>query len=604
MKLVSRLLRSLPVLALTFVMVFSLLYALAWVQLYLQPHPYRVASEWIFANIPQGSVLAGPHWDDRLPLSIPGKDAPRYFVMEGKDLELPFYERDTKEKLSILVRRMAKADYIVFPTARISDSIPRVPEEYPYTTALLQLLWAEKLGFTFEKSIKDRPTFLGFTFNDDLADESLSVYDHPKAVIFKNKERLTEEQMRERVFNVKRYEPLPGLNEMLLMDEGGWAATATVYDPNPRRLAMTFGLLVALGLSAWVLVGPFLSFLPDRGLGLSFIGGVTLAGGLTWAAAAARVLPFNSLSGTLFVVLVIGAAAIRLCSSRVTRERCGAAVIHHGANVLLCLFAGVAIVLITKTLYPSYFWGSSEFDRFALAFFARNETIPPAVGWSPASTDGYLYGAHLLSGWLVKLVGATGAFAYELCFVMLGGAVGGVLYSVVLACMRRPVQSVVISLLLIAPVIRGVHVLYHGYSGIDVALAEKALDSNQQRLVEWLSEGVSGAPVVVEACDEPTGHQIAARVGLPLLKGDVAQAVCSLADPESAFQAMMSSKAALLIVPGGEGAPSPARQERVAKFMARPDLFASVYSDGGSVVFAPAFSSYFPRAYTKVTEPE
>ena len=130
MKLVSRLLRSLPVLALTFVMVFSLLYALAWVQLYLQPHPYRVASEWIFANIPQGSVLAGPHWDDRLPLSIPGKDAPRYFVMEGRDLELPFYERDTKEKLSILVRRMAKADYIVFPTARISDSIPRVPEEY------------------------------------------------------------------------------------------------------------------------------------------------------------------------------------------------------------------------------------------------------------------------------------------------------------------------------------------------------------------------------------------------------------------------------------------------------------------------------------------
>lgn len=604
MKLVSRLVRLLPLVTLIFVSGFALVYACAWVQLYRQPHPYRVASEWIFANIPQGSVLAGPHWDDRLPLSIPGKDAPRYFVMEGKDLELPFYERDTKEKLSIVVRRLAKADYIIFPTARIADSIPRVPEEYPYTAAVLQLLWAEKLGFSFEKSIKDRPSFLGFTFNDDLGDESLSVYDHPKVVIFKNKDRLTEEQMRERVFNVKRYEPLPGLNEMLLMDEGGWAATATVYDPNPRRLAMTFGVLVVLGASAWILFGPFLRFLPDRGLGLSFLGGIMLTGGLTWAAAAAQVLPFNSGAGTLFVAVVIGAALIRLCSSRTAREQCGAAVLSHGANVLLCLFAGVAVVLIAKSLYPSYFWGSSEFDRFALAFFSRNETIPPAASWNPTPSSGYLYGAHLLSGWLVKLVGATGSFAYELCFVMLGGAVGGILYSVVLVCMRRPVQSVVITLLLIAPVIRGVHVVYHGYSGIDVALAERDLDPNQKRLADWLSESIEGAPLVAEACDEEGGQRIASRVGLPTAKGEAAQTMCSLVDPDGAFKAMMSNDVALLIVPGREGDASASRQELLAKFVARPDLFASIYSDGGSIVLAPAFSKYFPRAYKKVAEQE
>jgi hypothetical protein len=467
---------------------------------------------------------------------------------------------------------------------------------------VLQLLWAEKFGFSFEKSIKDRPTFLGFTFNDDLADESLSVYDHPKVVVFKNNERLTEEQMRERVFNVKRYEPLPGLNEMLLMDEGGWAKTATVYDPNPRRLAVTFGALVVLGVSAWILFGPFLLFLPDRGLGLGFIGGVILTGGLSWAVAAVGVLPFTAVSGTLFVALVIGAAVIRLCSSRQAREQCSSAVVLHGANVLLCLFAGVAIVLVTKALYPSYFWGASEFDRFALAFFSRNETIPPTVGWNPAPATGYLSGAHLLSGWLVKLVGATGSFAYELCFVMLGGAIGGVLYTVVLLCMRRPIQSAVMTLLLIAPVIRGVHVVYHGYSGIDVALAEKSLDSNQQRLVDWLSESVTGAPLVVEACDEVAGQRVASRVGLPTAQGEAAQTICSLADPEGAFKAMMVNDVALLIVPGRDGDVALARQELLAKFMARPDLFASIYSDGGSAVFAPAFSKYYPRAYNKAAE--
>jgi hypothetical protein len=182
-----------------FVLGYALVYALSWIQLYLQPHPYRVASEWIFNNIPQGSVLVGPHWDDRLPISIPGKDPNRTYVMDGRDGEIPFYERDTKDKMSLVLRRRAKADYIIFPTARISDSIPRIPEEYPYTTSLIQLLWAEKLGFTLEKTFKDRPSFLeisfnddpflAITFNDDLADESFSVYDHPKVVIFKNTER-------------------------------------------------------------------------------------------------------------------------------------------------------------------------------------------------------------------------------------------------------------------------------------------------------------------------------------------------------------------------------------------------------------------------------
>ena len=110
MKLATRLRRSIPLVVLLFVLGFSVVYACAWIQLYFQVHPYKVASEWIFGNIPQGSVLAGPHWDDRLPISIPGKDAPRYFVMEGRDVELPFYERDTRDKLNIILRRASKAE--------------------------------------------------------------------------------------------------------------------------------------------------------------------------------------------------------------------------------------------------------------------------------------------------------------------------------------------------------------------------------------------------------------------------------------------------------------------------------------------------------------
>jgi hypothetical protein len=604
MKLATRLRRSIPLAILVFVLGYSVVYACAWIQLYFQAHPYKVASEWIFENIPQGSVLAGPHWDDRLPISIPGKEAPRYFVMEGRDVELPFYERDTRDKLNIILRRASKADYIIFPTARISDSIPRVPEEFPYTTAFIQLLWAEKLGFTFEKSFKDRPTFLGFTFNDDLADESFSVYDHPKVVIFKNKERLSEEQMRERVLNPTRYEPLPNLDQLLLMDAGGWSSTATVYDPNPRRLAVTFGFLLILGVSSWILLGSSLRFLGDRGLGVSFLGGIVLSGGLTCALAALGILPFNASAGLFVVALLIVAAVVRFCSSRAVRERCVDAVSNHGAYVLLSLFGGAVVVVAMKSLFPSYFWGGGDFERFALSFFARNETIPPSAGWNPLPDAGSFYFGHLLAGWLVKIVGATGTFAYELCFVMLGGAIGGLVYTVVSTVVRRPIYAIVITLIALTPAVRGAHVLFNGYPGIESAQAQGDLDLSQQRLAAWLSENITGAPLVVEACDDGSAQKIALSVGLPTLKGEQAQSVCSLQDPEAAYKSMMAQGIVLLIVPGRDGEIPNGRQELVGKFSSRPELFNPIYSDGGSIVFAPAFSEYFPRAYNQVAEPE
>ena len=604
MKLATRLRRSVPLVVLLFVLGYSLVYACAWIQIYFQPHPYRVASEWIFENIPQGSVLAGPHWDDRLPMSIPGKDASRYFVMEGRDVELPLYERDTREKLNIVLRRASKADYIIFPTARIADSIPRVPEEFPLTTAFIQLLWAEKLGFTFEKSIKDRPSFLGFTFNDDLADESLSVYDHPKVVVFKNRDRLSEEQMRERVMNPQLYQPLPNLNELLLMDKGGWSSTATVYDPNPRRLAGAFGFLLLLGVSSWILLGSSLRLLGDRGLGLSFLGGIMLSGGLSWALAALKILPFNASAGLFVAGGVIVASCIRLCTSKEVRNRFAETLSNHGAYVLLSLFGGAVVVVSMKSLFPSYFWGAGDFERFALSFFARNETIPPGSGWNPLPDTSSFYFGHLLAGWLVKIVGASGAFSYELCFVMLGAAIGGLVYTVVSSVVRRPIYAIVITLIALTPAVRGAHVLFNGYSGIDSVQAQSTLDQNQQRLVAWLSENVTGAPLVVEACDDAGAQKIALRVGLPTVKGESAQDMCSLQDPDATYKFMMAQGVALLIVPGRDGEVPSGRQELVGKLSGRPELFNRIYTDGSSVVFAPAFSNYFPRAYNQVAEPE
>ena len=136
-----RLRQSIPLLVLFVVLGYSVFYAVAFVQIYRHPHSYEAASQWIFDNVPPGSKILGPHWDDRLPLTLPDLDAHR-FDFESPTSELGLYEPDTPRNLTILFERIAAGDYIVFPTPRLQGSVPRIPEEYPHTTAFFQLLWA------------------------------------------------------------------------------------------------------------------------------------------------------------------------------------------------------------------------------------------------------------------------------------------------------------------------------------------------------------------------------------------------------------------------------------------------------------------------------
>jgi hypothetical protein len=273
---------------------------------------------------------------------------------------------------------------------------------------------------------------------------------------------------------------------------------------------------------------------------------------------------------------------------------------------LLSILAGFVAVVITKELFPEYFWAAGDLERFSLSFFARNEVVPPDAAWNPMAEGGSLYLGHLLAGWLVKLTGAVGSFAYELCFVLLGAGIGGLLYSLVAPMLKRPVYTVVVVLLALIPAVRAVHVLHNGY--VQDGSAHAALAPNQERLVTWLTKEVPGAPIVVEACDSNVAPTIALRAGLPRFRADAAevlrseavQAACALQDPESAFKAMMAHGVELLVVDGGPSEAPTSRGEAMSKFLARPDLFASIYNDDGSMVLAASFSDLFPRAYTKV----
>lgn len=187
--------------------VFHFLWAFAFSRIYSQTNPRIEASLWMNNTIPQGSMTTTEHWDDGLPLCLPDYPCGRFI-----QLELPLYDPDTEEKWNSIDAKLESAQYIVLSSNRLYGSIPAVSDRYPRTTEYYKKLFDGSLGFTKIKEFTARPNlpipFIhvcitppfvwygalarpsqecpleGISFVDDYADESFTVYDHPKVIIF------------------------------------------------------------------------------------------------------------------------------------------------------------------------------------------------------------------------------------------------------------------------------------------------------------------------------------------------------------------------------------------------------------------------------------
>ncbi len=158
----------------------------SFLNIYLEPHTRFQATDWILKNIPRGSTLAVEHWDDRLPTT--GVEKYSYE-------ELALYEQDSKEKWEMINSQLKRSDYIIIasnrlyvPLQKLTDCTHLPPGRcYPQTAAYYKKLFHNKLGFKKIKEFSVTPIIpiLNIPINDQSADESFTVYDHPKIIIFK-----------------------------------------------------------------------------------------------------------------------------------------------------------------------------------------------------------------------------------------------------------------------------------------------------------------------------------------------------------------------------------------------------------------------------------
>ena len=137
----------------------------------------------MYANLPAGSTLANEHWDDWLPIGgLDGK--PSYgekAIQVGRDGQL---RRRHARKAGPDGRQPVQADYIVLSSNRLYDSIPRLPIRYPMTTRYYQLLFSGSWASS-RSQLHLVSTPLGIEIPDQVAEESFSVYDHPRVQIFR-----------------------------------------------------------------------------------------------------------------------------------------------------------------------------------------------------------------------------------------------------------------------------------------------------------------------------------------------------------------------------------------------------------------------------------
>lgn len=199
-----------------------LVWPLSFISIYQTPHTRITASTWIYSAIPPQATIAWEHWDDPLPLSIENNSISTY-----KTIQLPMYDPDSIEKWTSLSKILAATDYIILSSNRVYGGTGRAIRRYPYTHTYYTKLFRGSLGFTKVAEFTSRPkltlpirpvcisipgfiygyiahdttcTSIGIHIIDDYAEESFTVYDHPKVIILKNTQHLPSHELLTRIY--------------------------------------------------------------------------------------------------------------------------------------------------------------------------------------------------------------------------------------------------------------------------------------------------------------------------------------------------------------------------------------------------------------------
>ncbi len=473
----SSLARSISLLLAAVGVVGGLFWSVAYANgVYGTPHPWEESARWMAENVPAGSTVLCEQWDDCMPWGLPDEPEVNAANNQIRRIDWGPYEEDTAQKYEVLRQKLSEADYVAYSSKRIYDSVDELPERYPMTTRYYDLMFSEKLGFEIVFEATTPPKLFGFKFPDQGADESWSLYDHPRVTIFRKVRNLSDAEFAQLldgtwqsaipyyrgkdspidplltalglgsdpsrasagllngIIALLRGEERPvstpitppedlsnlsldtPLNELPVVDDYRWNAQAS----NNSLLAVVWWWLVVaiLGWLAWPIAFVLFRPLRDRGYLLSRALGWLLAGWILWILAGLGVAHNTVINAWLAAALVgvLGLVAL------VWNWREMIAFLRQSGPLLLvgeAIFAVAYLVFVLIRLYNPDIWqpwyGGEKFMEFAfLNGILRSPTFPPVDPHFAGGFINYYYFGIYLVAYLIKLTGIYAEVAFNL----------------------------------------------------------------------------------------------------------------------------------------------------------------------------------------------
>ncbi|MBI2321596.1 MAG: glycosyltransferase family 39 protein, partial [Chloroflexi bacterium] len=441
---------ALPLALAALVVAPTALAALAFSAIYTRPPTRVAASAWLYQNVPPGATLTAEHWDDPLPLALALDGQPRS-PRVYRILSMDLYDPDDARKMDHVVGNLLAADYVVLSSNRLYGSIPRSPERYPLTTRYYRLLFEGALGFTPVAVFSSYPTLLGWEIVDDGADESFTVYDHPKVLIFKKTTPLSRVELTARLAPGLATAGPPPLtlapDELAAQRAGGTFAEIFPADGlgNRAPLLVWLALVVLLGLLALPLATLTFARLPDLGYGVCRPLGLLAFAWLYWLGVSIGLLP-GTRAGTLAALAVLatlGLAAAwcqRRALAALWRERRAALAVSEAA-FWLAFAVFLAQRLANPDLWHPVHGGEKPMDLAYLTAVVKSSVFPPYDPWFAGGYLNYYYFGQVILGALLKLSGIVPAVAYNLAVPTIAGYAASAAASLGLALAWREFTS-------------------------------------------------------------------------------------------------------------------------------------------------------------------
>lgn len=198
-------LRLVSTVGLAVVIVTTTLWAAAYMNVYRSPDARLAASRWLIYNVPRNAkVLVEPHHN------IPptgaylasqsfygdyvmwGADRERhdYYQMYTLDTYRFLYDRGPShdDRRHYIASRLALADWIVMDDTYLQwyEALPE--GEHSAVKQYYRDLFGGQLGFELVRTFKVYPSLFGWTINDDGAELTFRLFDHPRVFIFRRQQ--------------------------------------------------------------------------------------------------------------------------------------------------------------------------------------------------------------------------------------------------------------------------------------------------------------------------------------------------------------------------------------------------------------------------------